>query len=108
MILTRLLRCAVLAPALVLVAAGAQAQAPVQPPGQAPIQSKAGELLPDRYTKGCKLLVPADAPYLQPKRLKPQEVPAKNAAGCLSPADAIYGADGCPLRLCPNPQGMNL
>jgi hypothetical protein len=20
--------------------------------------------------------------------------------GCLSPADAVYGADGCPLRLC--------
>ena len=45
---------------------------------------------------------------LQPKRLKPQEVKAKNAAGCLSPADAIYGADGCPLKLCPNPQWQGL
>jgi len=27
-------------------------------------------------------------------------VASKNALGCLSPADGIYGPDGCPLRLC--------
>jgi hypothetical protein len=54
------------------------------------------------------MLVPADAPYLQPKRLKPEEVQAKNAGGCLSQADAVYGPDGCPIKLCPSPTGMGL
>lgn len=86
------LRQAVLVCALVLTAMAAQAQT----------------LLPDRYAKRCPLLVPLDAPYLQPKRLLPSEVPLKNAAGCLSPADAVYGPDGCPTKLCPNPKGLNL
>jgi hypothetical protein len=42
----------------------------------------------------------SNATLMQPLRLKPQEVKAKNAMGCLSPSDAIYGADGCPLRFC--------
>ena len=37
---------------------------------------------------------------LQPRRIQPDQVKGKNAMGCLSPADAVYGADGCPLRLC--------
>jgi hypothetical protein len=45
-------------------------------------------------------VVPANQRELQPKRIQPQQVKAKNALGCLSPADAVYGADGCPLRLC--------
>lgn len=48
----------------------------------------------------CPMLVPADQRELQPKRLPPQQVAGKNALGCLSPHDAIYAADGCPLRLC--------
>ena len=48
----------------------------------------------------CPLVVPANQQVLQPKRIKPEQVKAKNALGCLSPADAVYGADGCPLRLC--------
>ncbi|MCP9849370.1 hypothetical protein KBY88_06035 [Cyanobium sp. Morenito 9A2] len=86
------LRQAVLVSALLVTAAAAQAQT----------------LLPDRYAKSCPLLVPVDAPYLQPKRLKPDEVALKNAAGCLSPADAVYGRDGCPTKLCPNPKGLSL
>lgn len=92
MTLTPHLRQAALISALVAMASAAQAQS----------------MLPDRYAKSCPLLVPVDAPYLQPKRLKPTEVPLKNAAGCLSPADAIYGPDGCPTKLCPNPRGLNL
>ena len=108
---------------MVLAEAGAQASpAPVlaqgqpgqgAPLGQGPQPGPAlGPSLYDDYMprKGtsCPLVVPSQVSFLQPKRLKPQEVKAKNAAGCLSPADAIYGADGCPLKLCPNPQWQGL
>ena len=42
---------------------------------------------------------------VQPMRLSPAEVAAKNKLGCLSPNDAIYGADGCPTRLCGQSRG---
>ena len=48
----------------------------------------------------CPLLVAPSNSEFQPKRIQPRQVAAKNAAGCLSPADAIYGPDGCPLKLC--------
>lgn len=48
----------------------------------------------------CPLVVPPSQKLLQPRRIQPEQVKAKNAMGCLSPADAVYGADGCPLRLC--------
>jgi hypothetical protein len=51
----------------------------------------------------CPLLVPRQESFLQPKRLQPAEVNRKNAAGCLSPADAVYGPNGCPRKLCPKP-----
>jgi hypothetical protein len=76
-------------------------------PGAAQVQGLYGDDLP-RQGSRCPLLVPSEMPFLQPKRLKPGEVKAKNASGCLSPADAIYGADGCPLKLCPNPQWQGL
>ena len=76
-------------------------------PGAAQLEGLYGDDLP-RQGSRCRLLVPSDMPFLQPKRLKPGEVKAKNASGCLSPADAIYGADGCPLKLCPNPQWQGL
>ena len=76
-------------------------------PGAAQLEGLYGDDLP-RQGNRCRLLVPSDMPFLQPKRLKPGEVKAKNASGCLSPADAIYGADGCPLKLCPNPQWQGL
>ena len=48
----------------------------------------------------CPLVVPASQKLLQPRSIQPNQVQAKNAMGCLSPADAVYGADGCPLRIC--------
>ncbi len=85
----------------------AQAQpAPGQPDPFAAQVMDDGIML--RKGSSCPLLVPSQVSFLQPKRLKPEEVKAKNAAGCLSPADAIYGANGCPLRLCPNPQWQGL
>ena len=48
----------------------------------------------------CPLVVPPNQQIVQPKRIQPNQVKAKNAMGCLSPADAVYGADGCPLKLC--------
>ena len=54
----------------------------------------------------CPLLVPKQVYALQPLRIKPSQVAGKNAMGCLSPADAaLYGPDGCPVRLCHAPQG---
>lgn len=57
-------------------------------------------------TNGCPLVVPASQAELQPLKLRPERVANKNALGCLSPADAIYGADGCPLRLCGKEAGV--
>jgi hypothetical protein len=51
-------------------------------------------------TGGCPMVVPASQRDLQPKRLPPDQVSQKNSRGCLSPHDAVYGPDGCPLRLC--------
>jgi hypothetical protein len=48
----------------------------------------------------CPLVVPASQKLFQPRSIQPNQVQAKNAMGCLSPADAVYGADGCPLRIC--------
>ena len=48
----------------------------------------------------CPLVVPASQKLFKPRSIQPNQVQAKNAMGCLSPADAVYGADGCPLRIC--------
>lgn len=48
----------------------------------------------------CKLVVPPGQSVLQPLKIRPDQVPLKNRLGCLSPADALYGPDGCPLKLC--------
>ncbi len=53
----------------------------------------------------CPLVVPRSQAVVQPLRLRPSQVAAKNAQGCLSQFDAIYGANGCPLRLCPRDSG---
>jgi hypothetical protein len=55
---------------------------------------------------GCPLIVPQGLAELQPLRIPANQVAAKNARGCLSPADGIYGADGCPLRLCGSDAGV--
>jgi hypothetical protein len=64
--------------------------------------------IPDqvRMRPPCPLIVPARDAALQPLRIPPAQVPAKNAMGCLSPADAAaYGPDGCPIRLCGQASG---
>jgi hypothetical protein len=53
----------------------------------------------------CPAIVDTAAGEIQPMRLPPADVAAKNRLGCLSPNDAIYGADGCPLRLCGGDRG---
>ena len=62
----------------------------------------------DKPPRTCPALLPGDESFLEPIPLSPREVPAKNAKGCLSPGDAIYGPDGCPKKLCPQPKGLGL
>ena len=54
----------------------------------------------ERMAGSCPLLVSPINSEFQPKRIAPAQVTAKNAGGCLSPSDAVYGPDGCPLKLC--------
>jgi hypothetical protein len=61
--------------------------------------SQAG-LAQERMAGSCPLVVSASNSELQPRRIQPSQVAGKNAGGCLSPSDAIYGPDGCPLKLC--------
>jgi len=56
----------------------------------------------------CPLIVSVKDAPLQPLHLHPSQVPLKNSFGCLSPGDAIYGADGCPKRLCGNTRGNQI
>lgn len=58
--------------------------------------------------RSCPALLPKDQSFLEPMPLRPQDVAAKNARGCLSPGDAIYGPDGCPTKLCPQPRPFGL
>lgn len=78
---------------------GGMLMLPVQAAPQPPLNGAAAP-------RSCSALLPGDQSFLEPLRLRPQDVPAKNAMGCLSPADAIYGLDGCPTRLCPQPKGF--
>jgi len=57
-------------------------------------------LAQERMAGSCPLVVPKADSELQPRRIPPSQVTGKNAGGCLSPSDAIYGPDGCPLKLC--------
>ncbi|MFY8150316.1 MAG: hypothetical protein ACOVNL_14010 [Prochlorococcaceae cyanobacterium] len=75
----------------------------VAPPGHGQNQPLAVDGLP-AYPP-CPLVVPASQKVVQPLRLRPSQVASKNALGCLSQFDAIYGANGCPLRLCPSGSG---
>ena len=99
-----------LAPAPALASPGlaeGSAVAQAGAPGQGLGQVMDNGIVP-RNGSSCPLVVPSQMSFLQPKRLRPEEVKSKNAGGCLSAADAIYGADGCPLKLCPNPQWQGL
>jgi len=85
---------AMLAAAVLLLAAsapaGAQSPSPNQPQA---IPSPLG-------------LPPSPCPRIgtrttiQPLRIQPRQVAAKNRMGCLSAEDAVYGPDGCPIRFC--------
>jgi hypothetical protein len=56
-------------------------------------------------TSSCPGVVSLGAGAVQPLRIAPAEVAGKNQLGCLSPNDAVYGADGCPIRLCGSDRG---
>jgi hypothetical protein len=71
--------------------------------GGTPAVFKSGQ--PYLPPNSCPAIVDVNAGGIQPMRLPITEVAAKNKLGCLSPNDAIYGADGCPLRLCGQNQG---
>jgi hypothetical protein len=98
---------------LVLVLPLAAAAQPIQPtpplPGLGLIKGggtpPAIRNLNSSVRDGCPLVVPPQMPALQPLRISPQSVAAKNRIGCLSPGDAVYGPDGCPLRLCGDTSG---
>jgi hypothetical protein len=67
------------------------------------VPNKPAEFLPSRR---CPLVVASSNSSTQPMRIDPALVAAKNRMGCISPQDAIYGSDGCPLRLCGANQGV--
>ena len=58
-----------------------------------------------RLAGQCPLIVSKDQQILQPRRIPPAQVAGKNAMGCLSAADAVYGKDGCPIKLCAEASG---
>jgi hypothetical protein len=85
---------ALLAAAALLVAAAAPAGAQTPSPNQPEaIPASSGLTLPP-----CPRIGPPGT--IQPLRIQPRQVKAKNARGCLSAEDGLYGADGCPLRFC--------
>ena len=92
---------AVLAPGTGVAAApDPETRAIVGGPTPAAIKVRQGQTL-----RSCPLIVSAANSAVQPLALPPAEVAAKNKAGCLSSADAIYGPDGCPLKLCGEASG---
>ena len=58
------------------------------------------QTMPGLTPGGCPWLVRSDQYLYQPTKIAPQRVAEKNARGCLSQMDALYGANGCPLRFC--------
>jgi hypothetical protein len=97
-------------PLLLLGGMGAEAQVGSSDPalklirgGGTPAVFKPGQpILP---ADSCPAIVNRAAGDVQPMRLPPSQVAAKNRLGCLSPNDAIYGPDGCPTRLCGQSRG---
>jgi hypothetical protein len=59
-----------------------------------------------RPASSCPLIVGPSNAALQPLRIAPSDVARKNRMGCLSAYDAIYAADGCPLKLCGQGKGI--
>jgi hypothetical protein len=73
-----------------------------------PNQPLAIEASPGLPPPACRLLVPRSEAVLQPLRIHPAQVAQKNGMGCLSAADARYGADGCPSQLCGQKHGYQV
>ncbi|MBM5793726.1 MAG: hypothetical protein FJ057_07300 [Cyanobacteria bacterium K_DeepCast_0m_m1_088] len=88
---------------LLLLSSSALAQPATNDPA---LQLIRGGGTPAVFKPGQPILPASSCPAIvgsgdvQPMRLPPSEVAAKNKLGCLSPNDAIYGSDGCPTRLC--------
>ena len=88
---------------LLLLGSSVKAQPAVNDPA---LQLIRGGGTPAVFKPGQPILPASSCPAIvgvgnvQPMRLAPSEVAAKNKLGCLSPNDAIYGKDGCPTRLC--------
>lgn len=84
-----------------LAAEPGQPEAPV-PPLLRPGMERPKQAIPPGAAAlpSCPRLNPQDPAAIQPLRLDPAQVALKNRIGCLSMQDAIYGRDGCPLRLC--------
>ncbi|MEY2643629.1 MAG: hypothetical protein RLZZ611_278 [Cyanobacteriota bacterium] len=70
--------------------------------GRTPVTIEGLQIL---NSMSCPLLVKPTEAQKQPLWISPSQVAAKNKLGCLSPADAIYGPDGCPRQLCRAGQG---
>lgn len=84
------------------------AAAPAQAQGLSSNQPLAIEASPGLSPAACRLLVPRSEAVLQPLRIRPAQVPQKNSMGCLSAADALYGPDGCPSKLCGQKHGYQV
>jgi hypothetical protein len=93
---------------LLLLGSSVKAQPAVNDPA---LQLIRGGGTPAVFKPGQPILPASSCPAIvgvgnvQPMRLAPSEVAAKNKLGCLSPNDAIYGKDGCPTRLCGQSSG---
>jgi len=93
---------------LLLLSSSALAQPTTNDPA---LQLIRGGGTPAVFKPGQPILPASSCPAIvgsgdvQPMRLPPSEVAAKNKLGCLSPNDAIYGSDGCPTRLCGQSSG---
>ncbi len=101
---SRVARMGVLSLVALLTAASAMgAAAQVSPSANQPLAiDGAAALVPSP----CRLVVPPGQSVLQPLKIRPDQVPLKNRLGCLSPADAVYGPGGCPVRLCGPTKGV--
>ncbi len=84
------------------------AAAPALAQGLTPNQPLAIEAKPGLSPPPCRLVVPRSEALLQPLRIHPSQVAQKNAMGCLSAADALYGPDGCPSQLCGQKHGYQV
>lgn len=74
------------------------AATPVGAQGPSPNQPQAIPAPPGLNLPPCPRLGPSGT--IQPLRIQPRQVAAKNRMGCLSAEDAVYGPDGCPIRFC--------